>query len=57
MKEYLKATIIVIGGLLLIGILLFFAPIIISVISVTWPLMVIPIIIILVANCLKRKNN
>lgn len=56
MKEYGQAALIVIGGLVALGIILLFAPALVALASVLWPLLLVPILIIVVAEYLKRRG-
>ena len=57
MREYVKAVIIVIGGLIVIGLLLLLSPLVVAFASVLWPLLLIPVAIVIVAELLKRRNG
>ena len=56
MKEYVQATVLVVVAILALGLILIFAPVILAFLSVLWPLLVIPIIIVIVAEALKRRR-
>ena len=56
MGNYLKATILVLGGVIGTGFILMFAPVVLVVLSVCWPLLIIPLLIVVVADYLKRRR-
>lgn len=57
MKEYLKASGIVIGALLLIGFVLLLWPVILGVVSVIWPILIVVVAIVIVAEYLRNKRK
>lgn len=57
MKDYLKATLIVIGALALIGMFTLLWPLTKAIIYVTWPILLMVVAIIAVAQIIKWKRN
>ena len=57
MRDYLKATLIVIGALMLIGLLTLLWPLTKAMFYVTWPILLVIAAIIAVAQFIRWKRN